>query len=168
MNKLVFVAMAAIFAMPVATAFAQNATTTTGSVQIVGTCGIGSLAPINYGVLAPNQVSAEQILNVTNTGTVPGQLLVQGSDWESASFVSQIFVGNTRFGVTSTPSFGPAVPAPPIAGQESVLAYAYQPITFPGNFAVGSNLTFWQVWANLSNSTFTGTLTQTYNFTATC
>lgn len=170
MNKqLVFVALAAIFAMPVATAFAAPAQTT-GNVQIAGTCGIGTLTPINYGVLTPSQPSAEQSLTVTNTGTVPGQLLVQGSDWKDAALYPQIAVGNTYFGIGSTPPPGPGPigPAPAPSGTESALSTAYQGITAPNQFVVGPNSTFWQVVANLLNPTFVGTLTQEYNFTATC
>ena len=143
-------------------------TQTTGQLTIQGTCGIGSLTPLNYGTLTPFQPSLEQTLTITNTGTVPGQLFVQGLDWESAPFVSQIAVGNTYFGTTSTPGVGPTMPAPPTAGFESSLDYAYQPITPASGFAVGPNNTFWQVVANLLNPSFVGTLTQEYNFTASC
>lgn len=153
MNKqLVFVAIAAIFAMPVTSVFA--ATTTTGSVSIAGTCGIGSLSPLNYGTLTPSQLSTVQTLTVTNTGTVPGELFVSGTDWQDGLLASQIAVGNTSFG-----NFTQGSPVTP-------LSLSYQSIA--NNFSVGSNPTYWQVAAILINPTFVGSLTQTYTFTASC
>lgn len=153
MNKqLVFVAIAAIFAMPVTSVFA--ATTTTGSVSIAGTCGIGSLSPLNYGTLTPSQLSTVQTLTVTNTGTVPGELFVSGTDWQDGLLASQIAVGNTSFGNATQGS--PVTP----------LSLSYQSIA--NNFSVGSNPTYWQVAAILINPTFVGSLTQTYTFTASC
>jgi hypothetical protein len=176
MNKLVFVAMAAIFAMPIATAFAQ--TTTTGNVQIAGTCGIGTLTPISYGVLtpAPNTAGPEQILTVTNTGTVPGTLMVLGSHWNDFDPVTglpignvEIFVQATYFGTTSTPSgLVNGAPAPPPPGFETALQVTYQPITSTDGFAVGPNLTYWQMIPSLINPSFTGTLTQELTFSASC
>ena len=153
MNKqLVFVAIAAIFAMPVTSVFA--ATTTTGSVSIAGTCGIGSLSPLNYGTLTPTQLSSVQSLTVTNTGTVPAGLFVSGTDWQDGLLTSQIAVGYTSFGNSTQ-----GAPA-------TALSSSYQLIASP--FTVGPNTTYWQVLANLINPTFVGSLTQTYTFTASC
>jgi len=152
MNKqLVFVAIAAIFAMPVTSVFAVS---TTGSVSIAGTCGIGTLSPLNYGTLTPSQQSSVQTLTVTNTGTVPGALLVSGTDWQDGLLASQIAVDHTSFG-NSTQLF----PVTPLSlGYQSMADY----------FPVGPSPTYWQVTAILINPTFVGSLTQTYTFTASC
>ena len=169
MNKQLLFAIAGMaLILPMISAHAQEVSTT-GNLNVAGTCGISFVAgaPINYGSLTPSQESAEQLLTIDNTGTVPATLMVQGSDWEDATLIPQMLVSETHFGTTVASPYNPPMPTPPGPGMKSALDHPYLPIT--NTFDPITNLdTYWQVAVNLLNPSFVGSLTQEMNFTTTC
>lgn len=133
-----------------------SSSTVTSSVTIAGTCGL-SFGPkggsIDYGKLIPGSGSAPQQLVLDNTGTATATLLAFGSNWLDGNGNNQINVGNTKWSLT---------PGPPFTGLTST------PATLTSNFASGNLQTYWQLVANLNNSTFTGTLTQSIGLSVSC
>jgi hypothetical protein len=130
----------------------------TGQVNILGTCGLSfpNGNSVNYGSLSPNTISPEIKLNMTNSGTTLAALQVSGTNWLDESLTSQMFVNRTYYNVTSGTYF-----------QKMPLQAFNQLVT--SNFAPSVILqTFWQLQAILLNSSFTGTTTQTMDFTVSC
>ena len=132
-----------------------SSSTVTSSVTIAGTCGLsfGKGSSIDYGKLTSGLASASQLLLLDNTGSAPATLLAFGSNWLDSSGNNQINVGNTKWSLT---------PGPPFTGLTST------PATLTSNFASGNLQTYWQLVANLNNSTFTGTLTQSIGLSVSC
>ena len=144
--------------MSFATTPSSTTTQATGQVSILGTCGLqfASGNPINYGSLAPSTTSAEQTLVLHNTGSISGTVTVNGGNWVDSTNTNQMNVGNTKFStMTNTPYSG-----------KTALTTIDQML---GTVTTTSDLfTYWQLQATLLSSAFTGSLTQTMTFTATC
>ncbi len=133
---------------------------TIGQVNILGTCGLTFISgnPLNYGDLTPGSVSLEQTLTLQNTGTISADLFVSGSDWVDATPASIIDVSKTAFydssGAYATKTSLDTTPA-------IILDVA--------KFTPSTNVdTYWQLLADLLNPSFTGSLTQTMDFSASC
>lgn len=130
----------------------------TGQATILGTCGISfpNSNLVNYGSLIPNTVSTQVVLNMTNSGTVTATLDVSGSNWEDTFSNTIMNVNRTHYDVTNGTYF-----------QKAPLQTFDQLVT--SNFIPAAPLqTFWQLEAILLNPSFTGSATQTMDFTVTC
>lgn len=153
------VILAGMFFMPMSIFQESNAkSTTTGSVTILPTCGLTfvSGAPISYGSLTPDATSANQTLTISNTGNVLGTLAINGTNWKDAGNISHILVNFTKFtGKTTTTSY------------DNKISLNALPTTV-GTVLPGNNSTTWQLKAHLSNLPFSGSLTQTMDFSFTC
>ncbi len=130
----------------------------TGQVDVAQTCGLLFVFgdPINYGGVLPGDTSEEKTLTLDNTGnTDVTTLLVKGTDWlDGAS--TEMTVDNTRFS-TASGAFG----------VKTTLSTTDKTIT--SAFSASTDLdSFWQLQANLLDSAFSGSLTQTLDFTVTC
>lgn len=131
----------------------------TGQATIVGTCGLSfpNSNLVNYGALLPNTVSAEIGLDMTNSGTVTATLDVGGTNWVDSKLFPQMLVNRTHYNVTSSQGYA-----------NNLLLQEYDtPIT--ASFIPAVLLqTFWQLQATLLNPSFTGSATQTMDFTVSC
>ena len=128
------------------------------SVNIAGTCGLSVISgsPISYGTLLPSATSTEKTVVLDNTGSIPATLQVKGTNWLDATLVNKMNVDNTKFSTTSGT----------YASKTSLLTIDQ---TITGAFSPTTNLnSLWQMQANLLDSSFSGALTQTMDFTATC
>jgi len=131
----------------------------TGQANIVPTtCGLSFLSgsPINFGDLKSTEISAEQVLELSNTGNTPGKIDVVGTSWIDVGDQQQMDSATTRFSSSSNVVFSSKTAVSP----ESELFAVLQP-NVPTN-------TFWQVIANLINPNFVGNVQQDIVFTATC
>ncbi len=93
---------------------------------------------------------------MTNTGTVPATLQVSGSNWLDGSSNPQVLVNRTHYNVTS----GTYVQKAPLQLFDQILTNSFNPAIILE--------TFWQLQAILMNPSFTGTTTQTMDFTTSC
>jgi hypothetical protein len=161
-SKLIFAALVvAILIVTVsstqftATASAQQAT---GQTTILGTCGLSfpNGNNVNYGSLVPNTISAEKKLNMTNSGTVSSVLEVKGTNWKDSGSNSIMFANRTYYNVTSSTYLQKI----PLQVFDQTVTNAFMPATILQ--------TFWQLQTILINPSFTGTVTQTMNFTVSC
>ena len=137
----------------------SSAVETTGTVKILGTCGLSfaSGAPVNYGSLVSGATSAEQKLTVDNTGTTKGTLSVSGSDWKDASGMIHILAQYTKYTTKTT--------VVPYASKTSLSSI---PTVVGVILPSVNNVTTWQLQANLINTPFSGTLTQTMSLSLSC
>jgi hypothetical protein len=155
-----------------ATYTSQVASTQTSSVPVEGTvtvtssCGLTTSGTLNYGSLAPTQISTDKLLTLSNPGSVPSTVAVSGTNWVDSSVPpqSQMDVGRTKYNVGLPPL--PYSPLPPIGktpltGLPAVALSSAVP-------AGGSIQTFWQLQVILNNPSFTGSLTQQVTFTVGC
>ena len=134
-----------------------GSSSTTGNVSIQSTCGIGlsSGAPISYGALAPNEISTEQTLVLQNTGNINATTFVSGTSWLDSSNSTIITIDNTKY----SSSTGDYSTKTSLTTDDTSLM-VIQP-------SVNTD-TFWQLQATLADTSFSGNLTQTVNFAATC
>jgi hypothetical protein len=132
---------------------------TQGQVSIAGTCGISfdSGTPINYGNLVPDNTSAEQVMNIQNTGTITADLLVSGTNWVDSLQTSVITVDETKYAETS----GTYASKTSLTTSPTVIGgISFDPTT--------SIPLYWELLADLINPTFVGSLTQEMTFSASC
>lgn len=137
----------------------SNAVQTTGTVKILGTCGLSFVSgvPINYGSLVSGATSANQILVLDNTGTTSGTLSVSGSDWKDASGTIHILAHYTKYSSkTTTTTYANKIPLTAIPTTVGMISPSV------------NNSTTWQLQSTLINTPFSGTLTQTMDLTLTC
>ena len=134
-----------------------GSSSTTGNVSIQSTCGIGlsSGAPISYGALAPNAISTEQTLVIQNTGNINATTFVSGTSWLDSSNSTIITIDNTKYS-SSTGDYNSKTSLT----TDDTSLMVIQP-------SVNTD-TFWQLQATLADTSFSGNLTQTVNFAATC
>src|SRR3989344_782962 len=128
----------------------------TGQATILGTCGISfpNSNLVNYGALIPNTISPEIGLNMTNSGSVTATLDVSGTNWLDGALNPQMLVNRTHYNVTSSQGYT----------NNLLLQEVDTPVT--ANFIPAVLLkTFWQLQATLLNPSFTGSATQTMDFT---
>lgn len=130
----------------------------TGQVIIQGTCGLSfpDGNNVNYGALVPNTISPEVRLNMTNSGTVPATLDVSGTDWVDGTLTPQMFTNRTHYNVTSGTYFQKG----PLQTFDTLVTSNFIPAILLE--------TYWQLEAVLLNPSFTGSATQTMDFTVTC
>ena len=131
----------------------------TGQATILGTCGISfpNSNLVNYGALIPNTISPEIGLNMTNSGSVTATLDVSGTNWADGALNPQLLVNRTHYNVTSSQGYA----------NNLLLQEFDTPVT--ASFIPAVLLkTFWQLQATLLNPSFTGSATQTMDFTVSC
>ena len=134
-----------------------GSSSTTGNVSIQSTCGIGlsSGAPISYGALAPNTISTEQTLVIQNTGNINATTFVSGTSWLDSSNNTIITIDNTKY----SSSTGDYSTKTSLTTDDASLMVIQPNVNTD---------TFWQLQATLADTSFSGNLTQTVNFAATC
>ena len=146
--------------MPMSMLKDSSAAQTTGTVTILGTCGLSlvSGAPINYGSLLPGATSADKKLTLDNTGTTSGTLSVSGSDWKDAGGTAHILVQFTKYtGKTTATSYANKIPLTSIPTVVGIISPSV------------NNVTTWQLQSTMTSTTpFRGPLTQTIDFTLAC
>jgi len=130
----------------------------TGQVNILGTCGLSfpDGNNVNYDSLAPNAISPEIGLDMTNSGTALATLQVSGTNWLDDSSIPQMLVNRTHYNVTS----GTYLEKTPLQTFDQLVTNNF----IPANILQ----TFWQLQTILLNPSFTGTTTQTMDFTVSC
>ena len=145
--------------MPMSMSKDSNAIQTTGTVSILGTCGLSLMsgAPINYGSMLSGATSADKKLTLDNTGTTSGTLSVSGSDWKDAGGTVHILAKFTKYtGKTTTTSYANKIPLTSIPTVVGIISPSV------------NNATTWQLQSTLINTSFSGTLTQTIDLTLAC
>ena len=130
----------------------------TGQVNILSTCGLSfpNGNNVNYGSLTPNTISPEIRLNMTNSGTTSATLQVSGTNWFDSLSNPQMFVNRTHYNITSGTYFHKT----PLQPFDQLVTNDFIPATLLQ--------TFWQIETILLNPSFTGTTTQTMDFTVSC
>ncbi len=130
----------------------------TGQVNILSTCGLSfpNGNNVNYGSLTPNTISPEIRLNMTNSGTTSATLQVSGTNWFDSLSNPQMFVNRTHYNITSGTYFHKTSLQP----FDQLVTNDFIPATLLQ--------TFWQIETILLNPSFTGTTTQTMDFTVSC
>jgi len=131
-------------AMPASTNFDVQ-----GTVTIAETCGF-DVSPkgtnaLSFGQLLPgasNQPSAPDNITVTNTGSIPVGIYVNGTDWTAGSL--SMPVGKTEYGLTAPPStpltlLPPASPVTTVGNLPSPnTASIYFDLSIPSGQAAGA------------------------------
>jgi hypothetical protein len=155
-SAITFVAL--IFSMIPAMIIPASAQQATGSATILGTCGLSfpNGNNVNYGSLVPNTISAEKKLNMTNSGSVNATLTVKGGNWKDSLSNSVMNANRTHYNVTTSTYFQKA----PLQTFDQLVKNPFVPSVILQ--------TFWQLQTILLNPSFTGTATQTMNFTVSC
>jgi len=132
----------------------------TGTTTILGTCGLSfpDGNSVNYGALLPNTISNEIALNMTNSGSVSALLEIRGTDWLDGSNNSVMNVNQTHFNQTAFQN---------TFAQKALLNATDGTVT---NSFVPSELVklALQLEAVLLDPFFTGSATQTMDFTVSC
>jgi len=132
----------------------------TGQTTILGTCGLafpnGNV--VDYGPLLPNSISTEVTLNMTNSGSVSALLEIRGDDWRDDSNNSVMNVNQTHFNQTAFQN-----------------TYASKALLNSTDGTVDSSFVpsalvklALQLEAVLLDPLFTGSATQTMDFTISC
>jgi hypothetical protein len=161
--KLRFIAIVAVIAtlgvsaIAIPQAHAQE-TTVPSTATILGVCGLATVPPaINYGTLAPNQVSAERNLQISNTGNAQASVSVRGTNWVLVENVATnaMPVGATHYSTSS-------------GSYDSKTALTTENAQFLTLTALQTQNTFWQLRAALSDPAIVGATTQTVTLTGTC
>lgn len=134
---------------------------TTGRVEVVSvpTCGLVFLdgAPIQYGEVTPFALTSKQTLVLDNSGDTPGALFVRGGNWVDSLGASIILVHNTHYSTSSGDDYDFMRQ---LSATDTVVTENFDPIP--------ELSTFWQMRANLEEPSFTGSLSQTMEFTISC
>lgn len=137
----------------------SDAVQTTGTVNILGTCGLSivSGAPVNFGTMLPGATSADKKLTLDNTGTTSGTLSVSGSDWKDAGGTTHILAKFTKYtSKTTTTAYASKIPLTAIPTVVGTISPSV------------NNATTWQLQSTLIDSSFSGSLTQTIDLTLAC
>lgn len=143
-------------------AYAQSAT---GSVTIEATCGVAlSSGTINFGTIAKDAQSSDVQIDFTNSGSVTANVTATGSDWTSGGTV-HINGEKTKFATTDQGTNSTGIDY----ASKKALNSTNTEVIF-GNVRTGgfTNQTNWQLEATLQNLPFSGSLSQSITFTATC
>jgi len=131
-----------------------------GQTTILGTCGLSfpDGNSVDYGALLPNTISNEITLNMTNSGSISALLEIRGTDWKDGSNNSIMNVNQTHFNQTSNQN---------TFAQKALLNSTDGIVT---NSFVPSEIVqlFLQLEAILLDPFFTGSATQTMDFTVSC
>lgn len=159
----IFIALGALMLITSSVPFAQ-ALDIQSQVRITstaGTCGltVDGGAPINYGTLTNLQVSGEQRLVFTNTGTADGAISVSGTHWSGGGPTggsTVMLVSDTHF----TPSLGSSY------DEMAALQLNDQPASILA--PQEQNSIFWRLTPHIADASFAGDAIQTVRLTATC
>jgi hypothetical protein len=160
--KLQFITIVAVIATlglsAIAIPQAHAQTTVPSTAIILGTCGLVTAPPaLDYGSLAPNQVSAERNLDISNTGNAQASVSVRGTNW--------VLVANTG---TNAMPVGATHYSTSSGGYDSKTALTTENAQFTTLTALQTQRTFWQLQAALSSPAIVGATTQTVTLTGTC
>ena len=122
------------------------------------TCGINVVSDtnLNYGQLEAGVLSSEAQIVIENVGNADATLFVKATPWKDDQNVAQIAVDNTRFSIHQGTDFVQMMPT----SQYDTKIGTLSPET--------SLTTFWKVKADLLNSEFEGSLSQTIEFATSC
>jgi hypothetical protein len=160
--KLRFIAIVAVIATlgvsAIAIPQAHAQTTVPSTAVILPTCGLLAAPPtLAYGDLAPNEVSAERNLQITNTGNAQASVSVRGTNWVlvADTGINAMPVGATHYSTSS-------------GSYDSKTALTTENVQFLTLTAVQAQNTFWQLRATLSDDAIVGATTQTVTLTGTC
>jgi len=138
-----------------------NAQQATGQTTIlVSTCGISfpDGNTVNYGGLLRNTISSEVTLNMNNTGTVTALLEISGDDWKDGSNNPVMNSNRTHFNNSAFQNtyFSKAL----LNATDATVTSTFVP-------SILLKVIF-QLQSILLNAGFTGTATQTMDFTVSC
>ncbi len=155
-------ALISVSILPTASVYAVGPNSVNSTVTITGTCGISlSQTTINYGTVSAgtNPVNAtNNPLGITNTGSAPSAITVNGSNWIDSGHVMRIQSNETAF--ATTPIHSPVTP--------TKLAFPPGPVVITGSLAPSTTLsTFWQLIPKVIG-VFAGVLSQNLTFSASC
>ncbi len=166
-NLCIVIAIAAIMSIPgsmiIPQAFAQ-ANVATGTVIVLGACEVVTSGGMAYGSLSPlTGASAEQTVNLSNSGNLASLTGVLGTDWDQATPIGtvEMLVGTTHYSETSVDSQ---------AGYDGKLVLTTSSVSISNVDAQSNYNTFWQLEVLLESgaSGFAGTLEQTVTFSFSC
>lgn len=131
-----------------------------GTTTIIGTCGLSfpNGNNVNYGNIIPNSISNEIALNVTNSGTQSALLEIRGTDWKDGSNNSIMNVNQTHFNQTSFQNTYNSKAL--LNGTDGTVTNSFIPSEL-------LQLAF-QLEAILLDPLFTGSASQTMDFTVSC
>jgi len=104
----------------------------------------------------PGDISDEQTLTLFNTGNTAGDSLVSGTSWINGTNSTIMNTDVTKYSATPGDSY---VDKTSLDGIEQLL------VNLPPQ---ADTDTFWQLQANILDPLFSGSLTQTIDFTVTC
>lgn len=152
----IFAGIALITTTTIPTAHAQLNVESTAI--ILGVCGLATVPPtLDYGTLAPNQVSTEKNLDITNTGNAQADVSVRGTNWVLVENVATnaMPVGATHYSTSS-------------GSYDSKTALTTEDVQFLTLTALQTQNTFWQLQADLSDPAIVGATTQTVTLTGKC
>jgi hypothetical protein len=110
---------------------------------------------ISYGTVDPASISPEQTLQIRNTGNADGTVSVSGSDWMSGTD-SKMSVSTTKYAVSSGSSYDSK-------SHLDTLSNNIGTVLPDGTFDI-----FLQLKADLTDSLFSGDLTQNIEVNVTC
>ena len=167
-NLCIVLAIAAIMSIPgsmvIPQAFAGPTATSIGSVTVIGACEVVTSGGMAYLNLSPlSGASAEQTVNLSNSGNLASLTGVSGTDWDQASPATpvEMLVGTTHYSETSNNSQ---------AGYDGKLVLTGSSVTLSDVLAQGDFDTFWQLEILLQggSSGFEGALVQTVTFDFSC
>lgn len=137
-------------------AYAQDATVES-TATILAVCGAATVPlTIDYGILAPNQESADESLAISNTGNTDASMSLSGTDWNTATITSAMLVSATHYSLTAGVEYD----------DKTALSGTPAEVTTLG--PLGSADTFWQLRAVLNDPAATGLALQTVTVSATC
>ena len=120
----------------------------TGAIEFKITSTNGTIVGMNACVSVEN-------IDIDNTGTTLATLQVRGGPWVDTIGATQMLVESTAYATLTDPA--------------PKTSLTLSDVTIPGGIDPALNLdTFWQLTANLIDTAFAGSLTQTVDFTVTC
>ncbi len=105
-NLSIVLAIAAIMSIPGSMVIPQAfaGTDALGTVNVLGACEVVASGGMAYGSLSPLQgASAEQTVNLSNSGNLDSTTLVAGSDWDQTTPAApvEMLVGTTHYDLAS-------------------------------------------------------------------
>jgi len=169
-NLCIVIAIAAIMSIPgsmvIPQAFAGPTATSIGSVTVIGACEVVTDGGMAYGNLSPlTGASAEQTVNLSNSGNLASDTGVSGTDWDQSptSTPVEMFVGTTHYSET-------ALTGTNQDGYDGKLILTSSSVGLSDVGAQSNFDTFWQLEILLQggSSGFEGALLQTVTFDFSC
>ena len=161
-NILVIMALIASIALLSTAIPYANAALVPSTVEIIGVCGLLIAPPgtIDYGVLAPNEVSTpDRTLQITNTGNVQADVDVRGTNWRVVTpteIPNAMLVSATHYSLASGQAYDSKIA---LTGTDTQLTTLT---------ALQQKNTFWQLKATLNDPNAVGPATQVVTLTGQC